>query len=48
MIVVAEPRLEKDVLEPAGIDADLDGLMEDVREWEDGCVVHLCGCNCSC
>ena len=48
MMIVAEPREEEKVLEPAEPDAELNLLLEDIREWESGCVNHLCGCSCSC
>jgi hypothetical protein len=46
--IIAEPREELEVLQPASPDADMHQLTEDVREWESSCVNHLCGCNCSC
>ena len=48
VVAVAQPREEKDVLEPAEPGAELEALLEDIRDWEGGCVDHLCGCSCSC
>lgn len=48
MLIVVEPRQEEEVLAPVDSDADLNMLLEDIAEWEAGCVVHLCGCKCAC
>ena len=48
MIVVTPPRREEEVLAPVRQDAAPGDLLESILEWSEQCVVHLCGCNCSC
>ena len=48
MLVIATPRAEEDVLAPVGDLASTQDVMENVREFAEGCVDHLCGCNCAC
>lgn len=48
MKVIEPPRPEATVLRPVGELGRPEDLLDNIREWSDGCVVHLCGCNCQC
>lgn len=48
MLVIATPRAEEEVLAPVGDFATAQDVMENVREFAEQCVVHLCGCSCEC
>ena len=48
MLVIATPRTEEEVLAPVGDLATTTDVMQNVREFAEQCVDHLCGCNCAC
>ena len=48
MKIIVPPRPEAEVVTPVEGSATAVQVLDGVRQWEESCVNHLCGCNCSC
>jgi hypothetical protein len=48
MRVIATPKEEKELLVAVNEDAKPEDIQEGIIAQGECCVVHLCGCNCSC